>query len=94
MTGLTTQLESGAYFSQNNVTRNMTQFQLCIIIHRLHFSIHFFEFEHFIFILLFFSNIGQLACLYAKQHSLTRILFGGFFIRGHYLTMEVSIDYC
>ncbi|THD28057.1 Type II pantothenate kinase [Fasciola hepatica] len=35
------------------------------------------------------NNIGQLACLYAKQHNLTRILFGGFFIRGHGLTMEV-----
>ncbi|VDP90598.1 unnamed protein product [Echinostoma caproni] len=38
------------------------------------------------------NNIGQLACLYAKQHNLTRILFGGFFIRGHGLTMEVSSD--
>ncbi|CAL8073676.1 unnamed protein product [Calicophoron daubneyi] len=35
------------------------------------------------------NNIGQLACLYAKQHNLTRILFSGFFIRGHDLTMEV-----
>ncbi|GAA47929.1 type II pantothenate kinase [Clonorchis sinensis] len=35
------------------------------------------------------NNIGQLACLYAKQHNLTRILFGGFFIRGHGLTMEL-----
>ncbi|CAH8637638.1 unnamed protein product [Schistosoma intercalatum] len=35
------------------------------------------------------NNIGQLACLYAKQHSLTRIIFGGYFIRGHGLTMEV-----
>ncbi|KAH8867177.1 Pantothenate kinase 4 [Schistosoma japonicum] len=35
------------------------------------------------------NNIGQLACLYAKQHNLTRIIFGGYFIRGHGLTMEV-----
>ncbi|VDL55319.1 unnamed protein product [Hymenolepis diminuta] len=35
------------------------------------------------------NNIGQLACLYALQHGVRRILFGGFFIRGHRLTMEV-----
>ncbi|KAF5405985.1 Type II pantothenate kinase [Paragonimus heterotremus] len=35
------------------------------------------------------NNIGQLACMYAKQHNLTRVLFGGFFIRGHGLTMSV-----
>lgn len=36
-----------------------------------------------------FSNIGQLACLYALRNDVQRILFGGFFIRGHRLTMEV-----
>ncbi|CAH8875237.1 unnamed protein product [Trichobilharzia szidati] len=35
------------------------------------------------------NNIGQLACLYAKQYNLKRIIFGGYFIRGHGLTMEV-----
>ncbi|CDS37703.1 pantothenate kinase 4 [Echinococcus multilocularis] len=35
------------------------------------------------------NNIGQLACLYALQNGVGRILFGGFFIRGHRLTMEV-----
>uniref|UniRef100_A0A5K3EWZ9 4'-phosphopantetheine phosphatase n=2 Tax=Mesocestoides corti TaxID=53468 RepID=A0A5K3EWZ9_MESCO len=35
------------------------------------------------------NNIGQLACLYAHQNGVRRILFGGFFIRGHRLTMEV-----
>ncbi|EUB56624.1 Pantothenate kinase 4 [Echinococcus granulosus] len=34
------------------------------------------------------NNIGQLACLYALQNGVRRILFGGFFIRGHRLTME------
>uniref|UniRef100_A0A183SPD6 4'-phosphopantetheine phosphatase n=1 Tax=Schistocephalus solidus TaxID=70667 RepID=A0A183SPD6_SCHSO len=34
------------------------------------------------------SNIGQLACLYARLNNVQRILFGGFFIRGHALTME------
>uniref|UniRef100_A0A0X3PBK0 4'-phosphopantetheine phosphatase n=1 Tax=Schistocephalus solidus TaxID=70667 RepID=A0A0X3PBK0_SCHSO len=35
------------------------------------------------------NNIGQLACLYARLNNVQRILFGGFFIRGHALTMEV-----
>ncbi|KAL7059373.1 hypothetical protein AAHC03_013735 [Spirometra sp. Aus1] len=35
------------------------------------------------------NNIGQLACLYARLNNVQRILFGGFFIRGHGLTMEV-----
>ncbi|KAF0035570.1 hypothetical protein F2P81_013328 [Scophthalmus maximus] len=29
------------------------------------------------------NDIGQLACLYAKLHNLSRVYFGGFFIRGH-----------
>uniref|UniRef100_A0A6Q2YAV8 Uncharacterized protein n=1 Tax=Esox lucius TaxID=8010 RepID=A0A6Q2YAV8_ESOLU len=29
------------------------------------------------------NDIGQLACLYARLHNLTRVYFGGFFIRGH-----------
>jgi type II pantothenate kinase len=33
-------------------------------------------------------NIGQLAYLNAKRYSLSRIFFGGFFIRGHPYTME------
>jgi bifunctional damage-control phosphatase, subfamily II, fusion protein len=33
-------------------------------------------------------NIGQLAYLNAKRYNLSRILFGGFFIRGHPYTME------
>ncbi|KAL4220369.1 Pantothenate kinase 4 [Mactra antiquata] len=40
-------------------------------------------------LLLSISNdIGQLACLYAKLHSLKKIYFGGYFIRGHPLTMH------
>lgn len=34
------------------------------------------------------NDIGQLACLYAKLHSLDRVYFGGFFIRGHPVTMR------
>uniref|UniRef100_A0A8C5C289 4'-phosphopantetheine phosphatase n=1 Tax=Gadus morhua TaxID=8049 RepID=A0A8C5C289_GADMO len=34
------------------------------------------------------NDIGQLACLYARLHSLTRVYFGGFFIRGHPVTMH------
>ncbi|XP_046881430.1 4'-phosphopantetheine phosphatase isoform X2 [Hypomesus transpacificus] len=34
------------------------------------------------------NDIGQLACLYAKLHKLTRVYFGGFFIRGHPVTMH------
>uniref|UniRef100_A0A9J7YDN3 Pantothenate kinase 4 (inactive) n=1 Tax=Cyprinus carpio carpio TaxID=630221 RepID=A0A9J7YDN3_CYPCA len=34
------------------------------------------------------NDIGQLACLYAKLHNLTRVYFGGFFIRGHPVTMH------
>ena len=38
---------------------------------------------------LFLSyNIGQLAYLNAKMHGLTRILFGGFYIRAHPYIME------
>ena len=40
-------------------------------------------------LLFFFSkDIGQLACLQAKLHNINRIYFGGFFIRGHPLTMH------
>eukprot|EP00062_Callorhinchus_milii_P016581 gi/632968029/ref/XP_007900305.1/ PREDICTED: pantothenate kinase 4 isoform X2 [Callorhinchus milii] len=42
------------------------------------------------------NDIGQLACLYAKLHNLSRVYFGGFFIRGHPLTMHTitySINY-
>ncbi|XP_077583332.1 4'-phosphopantetheine phosphatase [Stigmatopora nigra] len=34
------------------------------------------------------NDIGQLACLYAKLHRLSRVYFGGFFIRGHPVTMH------
>ncbi|XP_078498599.1 4'-phosphopantetheine phosphatase isoform X1 [Lissotriton helveticus] len=34
------------------------------------------------------NDIGQLACLYAKQHKLKQVYFGGFFIRGHPVTMH------
>ncbi|XP_004863847.1 pantothenate kinase 4 isoform X2 [Heterocephalus glaber] len=34
------------------------------------------------------NDIGQLACLYAKLHGLDRVYFGGFFIRGHPVTMH------
>lgn len=34
------------------------------------------------------NDIGQLACLYAKLHGLNRVYFGGFFIRGHPVTMH------
>uniref|UniRef100_A0A8C6PX71 4'-phosphopantetheine phosphatase n=1 Tax=Nothobranchius furzeri TaxID=105023 RepID=A0A8C6PX71_NOTFU len=34
------------------------------------------------------NDIGQLACLYARLHNLSRVYFGGFFIRGHPLTMH------
>uniref|UniRef100_A0A8C8RMD3 4'-phosphopantetheine phosphatase n=1 Tax=Pelusios castaneus TaxID=367368 RepID=A0A8C8RMD3_9SAUR len=34
------------------------------------------------------NDIGQLACLYAKLHNLHKIYFGGFFIRGHPVTMR------
>ncbi|KAI8111302.1 hypothetical protein M9434_004874 [Picochlorum sp. BPE23] len=37
-------------------------------------------------------NIGQLAYLNAKRYNLSRIFFGGFFIRGHLYTME-TISY-
>jgi type II pantothenate kinase len=33
-------------------------------------------------------NIGQLAYMHAKAAGLTRVFFGGFFIRGHPYTME------
>lgn len=41
-------------------------------------------------------NIGQLAYLNAKRFGLSRIFFGGFFIRGHPYTMETisfAIDF-
>ncbi|XP_063799162.1 4'-phosphopantetheine phosphatase isoform X3 [Pseudophryne corroboree] len=38
------------------------------------------------------NDIGQLACLYAKQHNLYQVYFGGFFIRGHPVTMH-TISY-
>ena len=34
------------------------------------------------------NDIGQLACLHAKLHGLDRVYFGGFFIRGHPVTMR------
>ncbi|XP_064423775.1 4'-phosphopantetheine phosphatase [Latimeria chalumnae] len=34
------------------------------------------------------NDIGQLACLYTKLHDLKRVYFGGFFIRGHPVTMH------
>uniref|UniRef100_A0A8B9JB93 4'-phosphopantetheine phosphatase n=1 Tax=Astyanax mexicanus TaxID=7994 RepID=A0A8B9JB93_ASTMX len=34
------------------------------------------------------NDIGQLACLYARLHNLNRVYFGGFFIRGHPVTMH------
>lgn len=34
------------------------------------------------------NDIGQLACLHAKLHRLDRVYFGGFFIRGHPVTMR------
>ncbi|XP_073653413.1 4'-phosphopantetheine phosphatase isoform X5 [Tursiops truncatus] len=34
------------------------------------------------------NDIGQLACLYARLHCLDRVYFGGFFIRGHPVTMR------
>ncbi|XP_035376050.1 4'-phosphopantetheine phosphatase isoform X4 [Electrophorus electricus] len=42
------------------------------------------------------NDIGQLACLYARLHNLSRVYFGGFFIRGHPVTMHTitySINY-
>ncbi|XP_055984410.1 4'-phosphopantetheine phosphatase isoform X2 [Sorex fumeus] len=34
------------------------------------------------------NDIGQLACLHARLHGLDRVYFGGFFIRGHPVTMR------
>ncbi|KAL0603587.1 4'-phosphopantetheine phosphatase [Plecturocebus cupreus] len=34
------------------------------------------------------NDIGQLACLHARRHRLDRVYFGGFFIRGHPVTMR------
>lgn len=34
-------------------------------------------------------NIGHLAFLNAKRYGITRLFFGGFFIRGHPYTMDV-----
>ncbi|XP_064615382.1 4'-phosphopantetheine phosphatase-like [Liolophura sinensis] len=40
-------------------------------------------------LLLSISNdIGQISCLHAKLHNLKKIYFGGFFIRGHPMTMH------
>jgi len=40
-------------------------------------------------ILISLSNdIGQIACLNAKLHNLEKIYFGGYFIRGHPMTMH------
>ena len=40
-------------------------------------------------LLLCISNdIGQIAYLHARLHGLTKIYFGGYFIRGHPLTMH------
>lgn len=40
-------------------------------------------------LLLSISNdIGQIACLHAKIHGLKKVYFGGYFIRGHPLTMH------
>ncbi|UYV78752.1 PANK4 [Cordylochernes scorpioides] len=34
------------------------------------------------------NDIGQLACLYAMMHGLKRVYFGGYFLRGHPLSMH------
>lgn len=34
------------------------------------------------------NDIGQIASLYAMMHGLTRIYFGGYFLRGHHLSMH------
>lgn len=34
------------------------------------------------------NDVGQLACLHARLHGLDRVYFGGFFIRGHPVTMR------
>lgn len=34
------------------------------------------------------NDIGQIACLYALQHELKRIYFGGYFLRNHPLSMH------
>lgn len=42
------------------------------------------------------NDIGQIACLYAMQHGLKRIYFGGYFLRNHPLSMfavSYSIKY-
>ena len=40
-------------------------------------------------LLLSISNdIGQIACLHARIHGLKKVYFGGYFIRGHPLTMH------
>lgn len=38
------------------------------------------------------NDIGQISSLYAQLHGLTRIIFGGYFIRGHSITMD-TISY-
>lgn len=38
------------------------------------------------------NDIGQISCLYAMMHGLNRIYFGGYFLRGHPLSMH-SISY-
>lgn len=34
------------------------------------------------------NDIGQIASLYAMMHGLTRVYFGGYFLRGHHLSMH------
>lgn len=34
------------------------------------------------------NDIGQIACLYALQHELKRVYFGGYFLRNHPLSMH------
>lgn len=34
------------------------------------------------------NDIGQIASLYALMHGLTRVYFGGYFLRGHPLSMH------
>lgn len=36
------------------------------------------------------NDIGQIASLYATQHKLKRVYFGGFFLRNHPLTMHAG----
>ncbi|XP_067145341.1 4'-phosphopantetheine phosphatase [Centruroides vittatus] len=38
------------------------------------------------------NDLGQIACLYAMMHGLTRVYFGGYFLRGHPMSMH-AISY-